>query len=47
MKGLRPDEEIAELPPGWRATAVHRLAVPGLEGERHLVEVRRSPVEPA
>lgn len=41
MKGVHPAEEIAELPAGWVAGAVHRLAVPGLEGERHLVEARR------
>ena len=47
MKGQRPDEEIAELPPGWRASAIHPLVVPGLAAERHLVEVTRAPVEPA
>ncbi|MET0289139.1 MAG: 16S rRNA (guanine(527)-N(7))-methyltransferase RsmG [Pseudoxanthomonas sp.] len=41
MKGVHPDEEIAELPAGWAVMAVHRLTVPGLEGERHLVEVGR------
>lgn len=41
MKGVHPAEEIAELPAGWVGGAVHRLHVPGLEGERHLVEVRR------
>lgn len=41
MKGVHPAEEIAELPAGWTAGEVHRLVVPGLEGERHLVEVRR------
>ncbi len=41
MKGVHPAEEIAELPSGWVGGAVHRLSVPGLEGERHLVEVRR------
>ena len=41
MKGVHPAEEIAELPVGWVGGAVHRLLVPGLEGERHLVEVRR------
>jgi 16S rRNA (guanine527-N7)-methyltransferase len=41
LKGLRPDAEIAELPAGWRATAVHALTVPGLDAERHLVEVTR------
>jgi 16S rRNA (guanine527-N7)-methyltransferase len=47
MKGQRPDEEIAELPPGWTATAVHELRVPGLEGQRHLVEVTRDPADAA
>jgi 16S rRNA (guanine527-N7)-methyltransferase len=44
MKGMRPDEEIAALPPGWTLEAVHPLTVPGLVGERHLVVVRREPV---
>lgn len=47
LKGQRPDEEIAELPPGWRASAVHVLRVPGLDAERHLVEVTRDAAEPA
>lgn len=47
LKGQRPDEEIAELPPGWTATAVHALQVPGLDAERHLVEVTRDGAEPA
>ena len=47
LKGQRPDEEIAELPPGWTATAVHELRVPGLEGQRHLVEVTRGPADAA
>ena len=37
MKGTVPHEEIAALPPGWRLEAVHPLAVPGLDGERHLI----------
>ena len=41
MKGVVPREEIASLPPGWRLEAVHPLAVPGLDGERHLVVVAR------
>jgi 16S rRNA (guanine527-N7)-methyltransferase len=47
LKGQRPDAEIAELPAGWRASAVHALTVPGLEAERHLVEVTRGPAETA
>ena len=42
MKGTHPAAEIAALPPGWTALAVHALAVPGLDAERHLVEVGRA-----
>src|SRR4249919_329194 len=47
LKGQLPDAEIAELPAVWTATAVHVLQVPGLEGQRHLVEVTRGAAEPA
>jgi 16S rRNA (guanine527-N7)-methyltransferase len=43
MKGKRPDGEISALPRSFRALAVHRLSVPGLTDERHLVELVRSP----
>ncbi len=39
MKGRRPDAEIAALPKSWQVVAVHRLRVPGLDDERHLVEL--------
>jgi 16S rRNA (guanine527-N7)-methyltransferase len=39
MKGKRPDEEITALPRSFRPLAVHRLTVPGVTGERHLVEL--------
>ena len=41
MKGVVPEDEIAALPAGWRLAAVHPLRVPGLDAERHLVEVAR------
>lgn len=41
MKGQRPDTELAALPAGWRLEGVHRLDVPGLAAERHLVVVER------
>ena len=37
MKGVWPHEEIARLPEGVPVLSVHRLNVPGVEGERHLV----------
>lgn len=43
MKGKRPDAEISALPKSFRVLAVHRLKVPGLDDERHLVEL--SPAE--
>ena len=42
MKGKPPAEEIAALPPGFAVEAVHALAVPGLDGERSLVAIRRA-----
>jgi len=43
MKGVYPDEEIAQLPPGFavlRAPAVH---VPGLDARRHLILLQPRP----
>ena len=42
MKGRHPQEELAKLPSGWKLAAVHRLNVPALDEERHLVEICRS-----
>lgn len=42
MKGLNPHEEIAQLPGGFRIERVVPLAVPGVEGERHLVLIERT-----
>ena len=43
MKGARPDDEIAGLPPGWAVRGIRALAVPGLDADRHLVTVGRAP----
>jgi 16S rRNA (guanine527-N7)-methyltransferase len=42
MKGRYPHDEIGKLPNGWKLAAVHRLEIPGLDEERHLVEICRS-----
>ena len=42
MKGVHPDEEIAQLPPEFRVVATPALTVPGLDGERHLVVMARA-----
>jgi 16S rRNA (guanine527-N7)-methyltransferase len=41
MKGRVPTEEMDKLPHAWVASAVERLAVPGLDQERHLVILER------
>ena len=42
MKGRYPTDELKSLPNGWKLAAVHRLVIPGLDEERHLVEICRS-----
>ena len=42
MKGRYPEDELATRLKGWKVAAVHRLRVPGLDEERHLVELCRS-----
>ena len=42
MKGRRPDSEIAALPSGWRAVAVHDVQIPGLPAARCIVELGRA-----
>lgn len=42
MKGGYPADEIAALPPDWRVVASHRLVVPGLDAERHLLQLGRT-----
>jgi 16S rRNA (guanine527-N7)-methyltransferase len=39
MKGAYPEEELAALGPAYKVSAVHVLAVPGLDEQRHLVEI--------
>ncbi|MFN2349634.1 MAG: 16S rRNA (guanine(527)-N(7))-methyltransferase RsmG [Thioalkalivibrio sp.] len=41
MKGRDPAGELGGLPDPWRVVAVHGIRVPGLDAERHLVEMRR------
>jgi len=41
MKGVHPDEEIAELPDGIAMVAAPKLRVPGLDAARHLIVMRR------
>ena len=42
MKGVRPDDELAKLPAVATVEALHRLNVPGVDGERHLVILKKT-----
>ncbi len=41
MKGPGHAEELASVPHGYTLVAIHPLSVPGLDGERVVVELRR------
>ncbi len=45
MKGVWPHDEIGQLATDVRVDTVHRLQVPGVEGERHLVIMARAALE--
>lgn len=41
MKGVHPDDELQALPADFRLTSTHVLKVPGCQGQRHLLILRR------
>ena len=40
MKGVHPDEELADLPADIEVVAARKLDVPGLDGARHLIVMK-------
>ncbi|UZE98091.1 16S rRNA (guanine(527)-N(7))-methyltransferase RsmG [Alkalimarinus alittae] len=42
MKGLFPKEELTSLPEGFTVEESHELDVPGCDGERHLIIIRKN-----
>lgn len=42
MKGVYPHDEIGRLPPGFVADEIIALNVPGVEGQRHLLVIRKN-----
>jgi 16S rRNA (guanine527-N7)-methyltransferase len=42
MKGAYPADEIAALPDGWKVVASHPLVIPGLDAERHLLQLEKN-----
>jgi 16S rRNA (guanine527-N7)-methyltransferase len=53
MKGVHPDEELRELPPGFAVLDTIQLQVPGIDAARHLIVMRvareqdRAPRDPS
>ena len=43
LKGRYPQDELSELPRGWRLAQVRRLTIPGLEAERHSLSFALQP----
>lgn len=41
MKGLYPEAELEQLPPGFQLNSSHRLELPATDGERHLLILGR------
>lgn len=41
MKGHYPEDEISNLPPGFRVTQVIKLKIPGSDSPRHIIQVMR------
>ena len=41
MKGVQPDDELQALPADFSQSACHLLKVPGCQGQRHLLILRR------
>ena len=41
MKGTLPDQEIADLPAGFRVSAIQPLVIPGIESRRNLVVIEK------
>lgn len=42
LKGVRPDQEIARIPAGWKVSEIESLHVPKLDAARHLVFIERA-----
>ena len=43
LKGTAPAEEQERLPAAWKVTKLQGLQVPGLQAERHLVHIAKTP----
>lgn len=41
LKGVYPEDELTSMPAGFEMVSAHRLAVPQLDAERHLIMIRK------
>jgi 16S rRNA (guanine527-N7)-methyltransferase len=41
MKGIYPEQEIQDIPPGFIVVGVHKIIIKGLAAERHVVCIQR------
>ncbi len=46
MKGRYPEAEVAALPRGWTIAESRRVRVPGVDAERHVIVMSRTPGRP-
>lgn len=46
MKGLLPENELSALPKPFKVIATHSLVVPGVDAQRHLLELGRDDEHP-
>ena len=44
MKGKFPQSELSLLAKDYKVDVSHRLTVPGVDGERHLIEISKAPL---
>lgn len=45
MKGRFPASELEQMPSGYQVLTTHQLDVPGVDGERHLIEIQKHEME--
>lgn len=41
LKGIYPSDELTQLPEGFALVSAHALRVPELDGERHLIILKK------
>ena len=47
MKGKNPQSELSKIEKAYKVDELHRLDVPGVDGERHLVKIIKKMQSPS